>query len=635
MTNFSNQGTAPSGGASALTVALVSNNRQRFPPTIPPSSNPTNATTSTLHSSDPTSTRPMRAHMLKPPHVPSYLTDSPIASNVVIEGDLSILEFQLPTVWSVKERNSMLELERGNLRVAYKGSGKSDSDAAAIRSNYPMPPQSGIFYYEIEIINKGRDGYIGIGFSIADVSTQRLPGWEKNSWGYHGDDGHSFSCSGTGKSYGPTFTTGDVIGCGVNFTNMTAFFTKNGVALGTAFTGLKGQLYPSVGLRTPGEIVEANFGGQPFKFDIDHYYKEEKSRLWSSINSLPMPPVSLSPNDSATNGASSAMDEDKDDGKPSTSSKPKTLPSTPASPNDLILQYLIHHGFAETAQAFHSSAYAGRQSASIPPPSSSLQPTTPLIPTNITPTPLQDDTHMKDRSRIRDAVLSGNLDVASELVTSLFPKAWVVGDRDIGFKVRLRKFMEVVRAALPPPSNTTIAVAATSDDTTTHMSVDDDIDDSMDDRMDIDDDNSVGVVQQQQETSNGHMNGNSKGKERAADKSPSTTQRGKWRQVLRLGQELQAEFGESGGQERIEALQEAYSLVAYPDPYHSPVSHLLDPMGRVPVANALNSAILASLGQPAVPSLETLYRQAEVVVDTLVHSGVGAAAFINVEKDCL
>lgn len=57
-------------------------------------------------------------------------------------------------------------------------------------------------------------------------------GWEKNSYGYHGDDGHSFCSSGTGKPYGPTFTTGDVIGCGVNLIDNACFYTKNGVNLG-------------------------------------------------------------------------------------------------------------------------------------------------------------------------------------------------------------------------------------------------------------------------------------------------------------------------------------------------------------------------------------------------------------------
>jgi hypothetical protein len=56
----------------------------------------------------------------------------------------------------------------------------------------------------------------------------RLPGWDRNSYGYHGDDGHSFCSSGTGQAYGPTFTTGDVIGCGLNLIDGSCFYTKNG-----------------------------------------------------------------------------------------------------------------------------------------------------------------------------------------------------------------------------------------------------------------------------------------------------------------------------------------------------------------------------------------------------------------------
>ena len=58
----------------------------------------------------------------------------------------------------------------------------------------------------------GRDGYMGVGLSAQGVNMNRLPGWDKHSYGYHGDDGNSFCSSGTGQAYGPTFTTNDVIG---------------------------------------------------------------------------------------------------------------------------------------------------------------------------------------------------------------------------------------------------------------------------------------------------------------------------------------------------------------------------------------------------------------------------------------
>lgn len=67
-------------------------------------------------------------------------------------------------------------------------------------------------------------------------------GWDKHSYGYHGDDGHSFCSSGTGQPYGPTFTTGDVIGCCVNLINGTCFYTKNGHSLGGCIGDLGGSV---------------------------------------------------------------------------------------------------------------------------------------------------------------------------------------------------------------------------------------------------------------------------------------------------------------------------------------------------------------------------------------------------------
>ena len=59
-------------------------------------------------------------------------------------------------------------------------------------------------------------------------------GQDNDSWGYH-NDGNFYCCSESVKPYGPAFTAGDAIGCCLNFTNNTVFYTKNGVNLGNYY----------------------------------------------------------------------------------------------------------------------------------------------------------------------------------------------------------------------------------------------------------------------------------------------------------------------------------------------------------------------------------------------------------------
>uniref|UniRef100_A0A7S0N9U1 B30.2/SPRY domain-containing protein n=1 Tax=Cryptomonas curvata TaxID=233186 RepID=A0A7S0N9U1_9CRYP len=140
-----------------------------------------------------------------------------------------------PNIWSLedrwnwlekKKRNDWgdLEISMDNLKVLYRGVGKTDEDAAAIRSNNQIPRTLGVFYFEIKIINAGRNGFIGIGICSKNIDLDRLPGWEMNSLGYHGDDGNIFKDSGIGIPYGPKFTTGDVIGVCWNLVKKSYFF---------------------------------------------------------------------------------------------------------------------------------------------------------------------------------------------------------------------------------------------------------------------------------------------------------------------------------------------------------------------------------------------------------------------------
>ncbi|XP_046657497.1 ran-binding protein 9-like [Daphnia pulicaria] len=197
--------------------------------------------------------------------------------------------FPLPLCWSSEDKFYFVGLSENNLRVSYQGYGKTQLDAVSVRATHPIPSACGLYYYEVKIINRGSDGYIGIGLSAEEVDMNALPGWRENSFGYHGDDGKSFCSSGTGQTYGPTFTTNDVIGCGINFIDNTCFYTKNGLNLGTAFVDLPLNLYPTVGLNSHGEVVEANFGQCPFVYKIGDDMRELRARIASVILNYPIP----------------------------------------------------------------------------------------------------------------------------------------------------------------------------------------------------------------------------------------------------------------------------------------------------------------------------------------------------------
>ncbi|CAB4477966.1 SPRY-domain-containing protein [Rhizophagus irregularis] len=200
------------------------------------------------------------------PFLPSYLKDFPFNKNPI----------DLPTRWNTSDSNDNLQvIGDKELKVLYIGPGQNDADAASIRANHSIPSEVGLYYFEVSIVDAGESGYIGIGFGVHSAFLWKLPGWEPNTFGYHGDDGKKFrSSSSKGHNYGPPFTTWDTIGCGINFFNKTAFYTKNGICLGEAFNEITlSDYYPMIGLRTRSECIEVNFGETPFVFNIEEYAK--------------------------------------------------------------------------------------------------------------------------------------------------------------------------------------------------------------------------------------------------------------------------------------------------------------------------------------------------------------------------
>uniref|UniRef100_A0A8C5AN11 RAN binding protein 9 n=1 Tax=Gadus morhua TaxID=8049 RepID=A0A8C5AN11_GADMO len=484
-------------------------------------------------------------------------------------------ETPLPRSWSPKDKFSYIGLSQNNLRVHYKGHGKTPKDAASVRATHPIPAACGVYYFEVKIISKGRDGYMGIGLSAQGVNMNRLPGWDKHSYGYHGDDGHSFCSSGTGQPYGPTFTTGDVIGCCVNLINNTCFYTKNGHSLGTQ-RHPRPNLYPTVGLQTPGEVVDANFGQHPFVFDIEDYMREWRTKIQAQIDRFPI---------GEREGEWQAMIQ------------------------KMVASYLVHHSYCATAEAFAKSTDQAvhEELASI-----------------------------KNRQKIQKLVLSGRMGEAIETTTQLYPNL-LERNPDLLFMLKVRQFIEMVNGTdsevrclggrspksqdsypgSPRPFSSPSHKAGSS---TPYL---------------------TGTANQSSPASQVRPIGaalphryeveSGQSKRQLCGGSQAAIER-----MIHFGRELQSmsehlrrECGKNSANKKM--LKDAFSLLAYSDPWTSPVGYQLDSIQREPVCSTLNSAILETHNLPKQPPLAQAVGQAAQCLSIMARSGSGSCAFATVD----
>uniref|UniRef100_A0A8C4QD96 RAN binding protein 9 n=1 Tax=Eptatretus burgeri TaxID=7764 RepID=A0A8C4QD96_EPTBU len=486
----------------------------------------------------------------------------------------------LPRSWSPKDKFSYIGLSQNNLRVHYKGHGKTPKDAASVRATHPIPAACGIYYFEVKIVSKGRDGYMGIGLSAQGVNMNRLPGWDKFSYGYHGDDGHSFCSSGSGQPYGPTFTTGDVVGCCVNLINNTCFYTKNGHSLGTFFP----NLYPTVGLQTPGEVVEANFGQRPFVFDIEDYTREWRARIQKRHLSM-------------------------------------------------VASYLVHHGYCATAEAFARATGQTFQ---------------------------EDLASIKNRQRIQKLVLAGRMGEAIETTQQCYP-GLLERNPELLFRLKVRQFVEMVNgtdsevrslgaggrspksqdsyAGSPRACRTPNASpchpgfshsAVTANGSCTHNT-------GLRQNYEAMECYGNGVLDSSE--TNGVLNGRSfrssppfpHSSTACADVDPAGSRRqlcggflAAIERMIQFGRELQLMCDQLQREStkhvgtNARALQDAFSLLAYADPWSSPMGFQLEPAQREQICAALNSTILGTISHSCLRLMSRM--------------GIGSCAFARLEE---
>ncbi|XP_071645012.1 ran-binding protein 9 isoform X3 [Temnothorax longispinosus] len=518
----------------------------------------------------------------------------------------------LPRSWSTKDKYSYIGLSQNNLRVHYKesrgrtlfpGYGKTHKDAASVRTTHSIPAACGLYYFEVKIVSKGRDGYMGIGLSASGVNVNRLPGWDKHSYGYHGDDGHSFCSSGTGQPYGPTFTTGDVIGCGVNLVDNTAFYTKNGHHLGIAFTDLPPNLFPTVGLQTPGEVVDANFGQLPFVFDIGDMINELRVRTRLQIINYPTP--------------------DHGQGQ------------WQAILHRMVCTYLVHHGYLDSAEAFASSTGQVFE---------------------------EDYNSIKNRQRVIKLILSGRIGEAIDTTNRLYP-GLLDRDPDLLFALKCRQFVEMVNGSDSEvcqngnPNQTSViqstkayVKSANPAGTVEEMNINNTINGTspqfvngqIEDDVEMEESSVTGVNeidnsanQSQQQSSNiadvtVTCNKSNKKQLCGGNKQAIEKMLEFGKQLYSQSVHLRQQYGKNESNKKM--LQDAFSLLAYSNPWNSPVGWQLNPQERETVCARLNSAILESSNLSRRPPLEVAASHARELVRLMSANGLGACGFAVVDN---
>ncbi|XP_021748094.1 ran-binding protein 10-like [Chenopodium quinoa] len=293
---------------------------------------------------------------------------------------------------TINSSGGFLVVSTDKLSVEYTGVNLHGHDVGVIQANHPAPVKRLMYYFEMKVINAGAKGQIAIGFTTDSFKMRRQPGWEANSYGYHGDDGLLYRGHGKGETFGPSFTTGDTVGGGINYASQEVFFTKNGIVVGTVYKDVKSQLFPTVAVHSQREEVIVNFGKEPFLFDIKAYEAQERLKQQSMIEKISLP-------QNVSYG--------------------------------IVRSYLLHYGYEDTLNVFDMAT-----STSIPPISLSQQ--NGFIE--------QDDMYaLNQRKTLRQLIRTGKIDAAFDKLRDWYPQTILDDNSPICFLLHSQKFIELVR----------------------------------------------------------------------------------------------------------------------------------------------------------------------------------------------
>lgn len=158
------------------------------------------------------------------------------------------------------------------LSVKYTSVNLHGHDVGVIQGNKAAPRKRLIYYFEIYVKDAGAKGQIAIGFTSDNFKMRRQPGWDPNSCGYHGDDGLLYRGHAKGEPFGPTYTSSDIVGAGINYAAHQFFFTKNGQLVGTLYKDINPPLFPTIAVHSLNEeYLSLLFSSPLLSLLLTHY----------------------------------------------------------------------------------------------------------------------------------------------------------------------------------------------------------------------------------------------------------------------------------------------------------------------------------------------------------------------------
>lgn len=276
------------------------------------------------------------------------------------------------------------------MSVKYLGVNHHGHDVGVVQADCPAPMHRAVYYFEMTVRNAGLKGQTSIGFTTESFKMRRQPGWESQSCGYHGDDGYLYRGPGKSESFGPKFTSGDIIGAGINYIEQLLFFTKNGSLIGAFPKDIKGPLYPTIAVHSQDEELTVNFGKEQFCFDIEGYILEQKMTQQSISDKLYL---------------------------------------QPDISHWIVRSYLLHYGYQDTLSSFDAASEtdppANHQTGYGEPP---------------------EMYGLSHRKMLRQLIMNGDIDSAFKRLEEWYPQVLKDEISVICFLLHSQRFIEYIRA---------------------------------------------------------------------------------------------------------------------------------------------------------------------------------------------